>query len=73
MPLNQIFNQFPKIFKHFKNTGRFYKLLSWKYFIYLFSILLLYSVFIIISNLIDQKKKIEDQNLNTVVKTEEFS
>ena len=73
MPLNQIFNQFPKIFKHFKNTGRFYKLLSWKYFIYLFSILLFYSVFIIISNLIDQKKKIEDQNLNTVVKTEEFS
>ena len=73
MPLNQIFNQFPKIFKHFKNTGRFYKLLSWKYFIYLFSILLFYSVFIIISNLIDQKKKIEDQNLNAVVKTEEFS
>ena len=73
MPLNQIFNQFPKIFKHFKNTGRFYKLLSWKYFIYLFSILLFYSVFIIISNLIDRKKKIEDQNLNTVVKTEEFS
>ena len=73
MPLNQIFNQFPKIFKHFKNTGRFYKLLSWKYFIYLFSILLFYSVFIVISNLIDQKKKIEDQNLNTVVKTEEFS
>ena len=73
MPLNQIFNQFPKIFKHFKNTGRFYKLLSWKYFIYLFSILLFYLVFIIISNLIDQKKKIEDQNLNTVVKTEEFS
>jgi len=73
MPLNQIFNQFPKKFKHFKNTGRFYKLLSWKYFIYLFSILLFYSVFIIISNLIDQKKKIEDQNLNTVVKTEEFS
>ena len=73
MSLNLIFNQFPKIFKHFKNTGRFYKLLSWKYFIYLFSILLFYSVFIIISNLIDQKKKIEDQNLNTVVKTEEFS
>ena len=73
MPLNQIFNQFPKIFKHFKNTGRFYKILSWKYFIYLFSILLFYSVFIIISNLIDRKKKIEDQNLNTVVKTEEFS
>tara|TARA_B110000444_G_scaffold7632_1_gene6846 strand:+ start:126 stop:1466 length:1341 start_codon:yes stop_codon:yes gene_type:complete len=73
MPLNQIFNQFPKIFKHFKNTGRFYKLLSWKYFIYLFSILLFYLVFIIISNLIDRKKKIEDQNLNTVVKTEEFS
>ena len=73
MPLNQIFNQFPKIFKHFKNTGRFYKILSWKYFIYLFSILLFYLVFIIISNLIDRKKKIEDQNLNTVVKTEEFS
>ena len=73
MPLNQIFNQFPKIFKHFKNTGRFYKLLSRKYFIYLFSILLFYLVFIIISNLIDRKKKIEDQNLNTVVKTEEFS
>jgi len=73
MPLNQIFNHFFRVFKNFKNTGKVYRLLSWRYFVYLFSILLFYSVFVIISNLIDQKNKIESQNLNAVVKTEDFS
>ena len=73
MPLNQIFNHFFRVFKNFKNTGKVYRLLSWRYIVYLFSILLFYSVFVIISNLIDQKNKIESQNLNAVVKTEDFS
>ena len=73
MPLNQIFNHFFRVFKNFKNTGKVYRLLSWRYFVYLFSILLFYSVFVIISNLIDQKNKVESQNLNAVVKTEDFS
>ena len=73
MTLNQIFNRFPKIFKSFKNINSGYKFLNWKYFFYLFSIIILFSIFIIISNLIDQKNKIESQNLNSLIKSEEFS
>ncbi len=73
MALNQIFNHFFKIFKNFKNRDGDYKILNWKYFFYLFSIILFFSIFIIISNLINQKNKIENQNLNSLVESKEFS
>ena len=73
MALNQIFNHFPKIFKNFKNKNQFNEVLNWKYFLYLFLIIIFFAIFLIISNLINQKNKVEKQNLNSVIKSEEFS
>ncbi len=73
MTLNQIFNHFPKIFKNFKNKDGVYKVLSWKYFIYCLLIIIFFTIFIIISNLINQKNKEESQNLNSIVESKEFS
>ena len=73
MALNQIFNYFLKIFKTSKIGDGNYRVISWKYFIYLFSIILFFTIFIIISNLINHKNKLESQNLNSVVASKEFS
>ena len=73
MTLNQIFDHFPKIFKNFKNIDIKHKILNWRYFVYLFSIILFFGIFIIISNLINQKNKMEDENLNSLVESKEFS
>ena len=72
MALNQIFSSFPKIFKIFKNKGGGEKALNLKYLVYFLSLILFFGVFIVISNLINQKNKIENQNLNSIVKSEEF-
>ena len=73
MALNQIFNYFLKIFKTSKVGGGNYKVLSWKYFLYFFSIIIFFTIFVIISNLINHKNKLESQNLNSVVGSKEFS
>ena len=73
MTLNQIFDHFPKIFKNFKNIDIKHKILNWRYFVYLFSIILFFGIFIIISNLINQKNKMESENLNSLVESKEFS
>ena len=73
MALNQIFNHFPKRFKNFKNKDHIYKVLNWKYFIYFFLIIIIFTIFIIVENLISQKNKKESQNLNSIVKSKEFS
>ncbi len=66
MALNQIF-------KNFKRINSDHKVLNWKYLVYLFSIILILGIFIIISNLINQKNKVESQNLNSLVESKEFS
>ena len=66
MALNQIF-------KNFKRINSDHKVLNWKYLVYLFSIILILGIFIIISNLINQKNKVESQNLNSLVESREFS
>ena len=66
MALNEIFKNFKKM------TGN-YRALNWKYFFYLFSIILFFTIFIIISNLINQKNKMESQNLNSMIESKEFS
>jgi len=73
MALNEIFNRFPKIFEKFKNKASHYKVLDWKYLFYGFLIVLFFSIFIIISYLVNQKNKIEEQNLSSLVQSEEFS
>jgi len=72
MALNQIFNRFPKIFKNFKDRNGIYKVLNWKHFLYFFSIMIFFTIFIIISNIINQKNKVESQNLNLIVTSKEF-
>ena len=73
MALNQIFNYFLKIFKTSKVENGNYKILNWKYFLYFFSIIIFFTIFVIISNLINHKNKLESQNLNSVVASKEFS
>ena len=73
MALNQIFNYFLKIFKTSKVGDGNYKVLSWKYFLYFFSLIIFFTIFVIISNLINHKNKLESQNLNSVVASKEFS
>ena len=73
MALNQIFNYLLKIFKTSKVENGNYKVLNWKYFLYFFSIIIFFTIFVISSNLIDHKNKLESQNLNSVVASKEFS
>ena len=73
MALNQIFNYLLKIFKTSKVESGNYKVLNWKYFLYFFSIIIFFTIFVIISNLINHKNKLESQNLNSVVASKEFS
>ena len=73
MALNQIFNNLLKILKTFKGVDRDYKVLNWKYFLYFFSVIIFFTIFVIISNLVNQKNKLESQNLNSVVASKEFS
>ena len=44
MALNQIFNHFSRIFKNFKDKDNNYKVLNWKYFIYIVLTSLLFLV-----------------------------
>ena len=62
-----------EIFKNFRKMAGNYRALNWKYFFYLFSIILFFTIFIIISNLINQKNKVESQNLNSMIESKEFS
>ncbi len=73
MALNRIFNYLSKISNTSKVVSGGYKAINWKYLIYFFSIIVFFAIFIIISNLINQKNKLESQNLNSVVSSKEFS
>ena len=73
MAINQIFSQFSKIFKRFIGVDSNYKVLNWRYIIYFFSIILFFFIFITASNLIKQKNKLESQNLDSIVKSQEFA
>ena len=73
MRLNQIFDHFSRTLKGFKKVNHSYKVLNRKHLLYLFSVILFFSMFIIISNLINQKNKMESQNLNSMIESKEFS
>ena len=73
MALNLIFNHFLKVFKGLKDMRANYKILSWKYFIYFCSLIIFFSIFLIVSNLINQKKQLENHNLDSMVNSKEFS
>ena len=72
MALNQILSLFPKILNKIVSKYKSYNNLSLRYFFNIFLIILFFSVFTIVLNLISQKKKVDNQNFNTIVKSEEF-
>ena len=72
MAINQFFSFFPKIFKKFIKIEGSLNRSNWNYLLYLFLIFVFFIVFIIISNLINQKNKVEKENLNTIIKSDEF-
>jgi murein DD-endopeptidase MepM/ murein hydrolase activator NlpD len=73
MALNQIYGRFSKIFISTKNIFFLPIRSGGNYFFYFFLIILVFVVFIIISNLLGKKSKIEQQNLNSVIQSKEFS
>ena len=73
MALNQIFNHYSKLFKGLKNRNVRSKIINWTNLIYLFSFGAFFSIFILVANLINQKNERENQSLNSIIKSEEFS
>ena len=69
MTLNDIFNNFPKIFKISTNN---YKNLNRKYFVYLSFIVIFFFVFISISYLINKKNNAEKHNFDTLLRSSEL-
>ena len=72
MTINQFFNNLPKISKILKDRNSGYRVFNPKYLIYLFATIFFFLIFISISDLIIKKNKLESQNLNSLVKSEEF-
>jgi hypothetical protein len=73
MAINQIFSLFPKIIKKLTRTESIFNRSNWNYFLYLFLIFIFFLIFIIISNLINHKNKVERANLNSIIKSDEFT
>ena len=72
MALNQIFNQLFSFSKFLKGKNSGLNMLNFKYIGYLFLSIILLLLFLFVSNQLDKKSKRESQNLNSVVKTQEF-
>jgi hypothetical protein len=72
MTLNEIFSLFSKIFKKLKRNQSEFKPIKFKYFFYLFSIIIFSTIFITTNNWINQNNKKQNQNFNSIVKNKEF-
>ena len=73
MALNQILDDFPKIFRWAKIKGNSLKNLKMrKYLLYFFLIFVAFIIYLIIFNIVNQKNKNELKNFNSVVSSEEF-
>ena len=73
MALNQIFIHYTKKLENFRSRNARDKIINWQNLIYLFSFVAFFSIFILVANLINQKNERENQSLNSIVKSEEFS
>ena len=73
MTLNEFFSRFSKVTNIFGKKDQLSKFLDWKYIFYVFLVLLFFAIFILVSNLINQKNKVEKQNLNSLIESKEFS
>ena len=73
MALNQILDDFPKVFRWAKIKGNSLKnLKTRKYLLYFFLIFVVFIIYLIIFNIVNQKNKNELENFNSVVSSEEF-
>ena len=72
MTLNEIFSLFSKTFKKLKRNQSEFKPIKFKYFFYLFSIIIFFTIFITTNNWINQNNKKQNQNFNSIVENKEF-
>ncbi len=73
MTLNQIFQQFFKLFRNINVDKGSNKIFSLKYLVLIISIFFIFLIFMFFSNLINEKNKLESKNLDSVIKSKEFS
>ncbi len=73
MTINQILSHLSNFFGNKKDKNSDEQAIKWKYFIYIFLIGVIFSLFILISNKINENNKLKDQNLKEVVKSEDFT
>ena len=73
MALNQFYTQILKFFKSFKVLESNYKTISLRYVFYLLSVAITLIIFILASNLVEQKNQAESDNFDTIIKTKDFS
>ena len=73
MALNEIFNIFFKKINITKNRYGSINAYNWNYILYIFLIIIFFIIFVISSNFINKKNELENQNLDLVVKSSEFT
>jgi hypothetical protein len=73
MALNEFLGRFFKKFRGEEAKNNNYDILNWNYFLYFFLLILLFLIFISVLNLASHKTKREVQNINSLIKTEDFS
>ena len=72
MSLNQILKQFSGLYKLKNNVGKKLDIFNLNYLFYLSLILFFFLIFLFIFNFVNKKNKVESENFNSIVKTEEF-
>ncbi len=72
MALNQFFNRFIKIFINLKFKNNIIKISFFNIFIYLLLPILFFLAFVVMLNLLNQKREVETQNVNEIIKSDEF-
>ena len=73
MALNEFLSRFFKKFRGEEAKNNNYDILNWNYFLYFFLLILLFLIFISVLNLASHITKREVQNINSLIKTEDFS
>ncbi len=72
MALNRLFRSLANLSDIKNKISKKLYVLNWNYFLYLFLIIIFSSVFLITSNIINEKNKLESENFGSVIKDNEF-
>ena len=73
MAINEIFERFFRQFRKLSYANNNFKIFDWKYLFYSFLIIVLFSIFLIVSQLFDKKNQKEQENFSEIIKSKEFS